>query len=291
VETAPGQQHNARGAGMSFKLKFWGVRGSIACPSAKYIMFGGNTSCVEVACGGRRIVFDAGTGIRNLGHWLLKKDCKEAFLMLSHTHWDHITGFPFFTPAYRKDCSFEIMAGHLDASKGGIRGVLASQMSQPTFPVPIEVMAAKLNFSDFKAGDSFTLGRNINIKTTPLNHPDNATGYRVEYNGKAMCYITDTEHVVGKPDEKILALIEGADLVIYDSTYTDKEFPGKIGWGHSTWQEGIRLCQQANVKRLAIFHHDPDHEDLFMEHLESEARFLWEGATVARENMRLYLAT
>ena len=164
-------------------------------------------------------------------------------------------------------------------------------MSQPTFPVPIEVMAAKLNFSDFRAGETFTLGRNITIKTTPLNHPDNATGYRVEYNGKAMCYVTDTEHVVGKPDERVLALIEGADLVIYDSTYTDKEFPGKIGWGHSTWQEGIRLCQQANVKRLAIFHHDPDHEDLFMEHLESEARFLWEGATVARENMRLYLAT
>jgi phosphoribosyl 1,2-cyclic phosphodiesterase len=274
---------------MSFKVKFWGVRGSLACPSAKYLMFGGDTSCVEVACGGRRIIFDAGTGMRNLGHRLLRKNCREAFLLLSHTHWDHITGFPFFTPAYRKDCAFEIMAGHLNPAVDGVRKILSNQMLQPTFPVPIEVMAAKLNFSDFKAGETLTLSRNITVRTTPLNHPNGATGYRVEYAGKAMCYVTDTEHVVGRPDEQVLALIEGADLVIYDSTYTDKEFPGKIGWGHSTWQEGVRLCQQANAKQLAIFHHDPDHEDLFMDRVEAEARIMWDGASVAREGMRYRL--
>ncbi len=104
-----------------------------------------------------------------------------------------------------------------------------------------------------------------------------------------MFYFTDTEHVVGEPDENILALIEGADLLIYDSTYTDKEFEEKIGWGHSTWQEGMRLCRTANVKRLAIFHHDPDHEDPFMEQLEAEAQHAWTGNFVARENMRIYL--
>ncbi|HBF97179.1 MAG TPA: MBL fold metallo-hydrolase, partial [Alphaproteobacteria bacterium] len=117
-----------------------------------------------------------------------------------------------------------------------------------------------------------------------------ATGYRIEHRGHSVCYVTDTEHVIGKPDENILALIEGADLVIYDSTYTDKEFESKIGWGHSTWQEGIRLCKAANVKSLAIFHHDPDHEDRFLNQLEAEAKTVWSAAFLARENARLNIA-
>ena len=104
-----------------------------------------------------------------------------------------------------------------------------------------------------------------------------------------MCYVTDTEHIVGQPDQNILGLIEGADMVIYDCTYTDREFPNQVGWGHSTWEEGVRLCQAANVKTLAIFHHDPDHEDGFMEQLENDARLMWSGAVVARENMRFNL--
>ena len=160
----------------------------------------------------------------------------------------------------------------------------------PTFPVPMEVMAAQMTFEDFKCGDSFKLKPSIKVVTAPLNHPDGATGYRFEYGGKAVCYVTDTEHVPGKPDQSILGLIQGADLVIYDSTYTDDEFPGKVGWGHSTWQEGIRLCRTAEAKMLIIFHHDPDHEDLFMERLESEARYVWPNALVARENMRITVA-
>jgi phosphoribosyl 1,2-cyclic phosphodiesterase len=275
---------------MSFKIKFWGVRGSIACPSAKYVIYGGNTSCVEVSCGGHRLVFDCGTGIRNLGHYLMKKGTEEIDVLMSHTHWDHINGFPFFSPAFREDFSFTIHAGHLLQAGMTIRDVMAGQMVHPVFPVPIEAMRANLTFRDFSAGEQFTLGAGIVIKTTPLNHPDGATGYRVEYNGKSLCYITDTEHVPGKPDENVLALIAGADLVIYDSTYTDDELPAKVGWGHSTWQEGVRLCQQAKAKRLAIFHHDPDHEDPFMERLEVEAYNLWSGAFVARENMRIILS-
>ena len=275
---------------MSFKLKFWGVRGSIACPSASHLAFGGNTSCLEISVGGTRIILDAGTGIRTLGHWFLRKNVKNATILLSHTHWDHINGFPFFSPAFREDRSFHIMAGHL-SDKGGLRNVLAGQMAGPTFPVPLEAMRAAETFDDFRAGDSFNLPANarVKVRTAPLNHPGGATGYRIEYLGKSLCYITDTEHVIGKPDQNILGLIEGADLVIYDSTYTDKEFPGKMGWGHSTWQEGLRLCQAANVKSLAIFHHDPDHEDLMMEKIEAEARSAWIGAFVAREHMRVNL--
>jgi phosphoribosyl 1,2-cyclic phosphodiesterase len=276
---------------MSFKVKFWGVRGSIACPSAKYVMYGGNTSCVEVACGGRRIVFDCGTGLRNFGHWMMKKGVNKAHILLSHTHWDHINGFPFFSPAFRPDMEFNIMAGHLLGHGQTIREVLAGQMDNPMFfPVPLDAMRSTMNFDDFSAGDTLDLGDGIEVRTALLRHPNDATGYRVNYLGRSFCYVTDTEHTPGQLDENVLGLIEGADVVVYDSTYTDEEFPAKVGWGHSTWQEGIRLCRAAGAKRLAIFHHDPDHEDPFMEQIEAEARLEWKGAFVARENMRLVLA-
>jgi phosphoribosyl 1,2-cyclic phosphodiesterase len=273
---------------MSFKVKFWGVRGSIACPSPRHAAFGGNTSFVEVAAGGNRLILDAGTGIRNLGHWLQRKEIPRAHILVSHTHWDHINGFPFFSPAFSKRNEFVIMAGHLKP-QGGIEKVLAGAMAQPTFPVPLEMMGAKLKFEDFDAGDTFQLFESVKIRTAPLNHPNGLTAYRVEHGGKSVCYVTDTEHVIGSPDENILALIAGSDLVIYDSTYTDREFTGRVGWGHSTWEEGVRLCRVAGAKTLAIFHHDPDHEDGFMEQIEADARNMWSGAIVARENMRFNL--
>jgi phosphoribosyl 1,2-cyclic phosphodiesterase len=127
------------------------------------------------------------------------------------------------------------------------------------------------------------------VRTAPLNHPNGATAYRIEHGGRAFVFVTDTEHVPDKPDENVLGIIEGADLVVYDSTYTDAEFPAKVGWGHSTWQEGVRLCRSANVKKMAIFHHDPEHDDQFMEELEDEARRTWDGIIVARDNMELTL--
>ena len=273
---------------MGFKIKFWGVRGSIACPSPRHVAFGGNTSCIEVAINGNRLILDAGTGIRNLGHWLQRKGINSARLLMPHTHWDHINSFPFFSPAFSKGNEFVVMASHL-VDQGGIEKILAGTMAQPTFPVPLEMMGAQMAFEDFNAGDTLKLFDEFTIRTTALNHPNGATGYRIEHRGKSMCYVTDTEHIVGSPDQSILSLIEGSDLVIYDCTYADKEFPGRVGWGHSTWQEGARLCQEAGAKTLAIFHHDPDHEDGFMEQVETEARQLWSGAIVARENMRFNL--
>ena len=158
-------------------------------------------------------------------------------------------------------------------------------MISPMFPVPLETMQAKLRFEDFKAGEKFKLYSDVNIKTAPLRHPNGATGYRIEHNGKSVCYITDTEHVPGEPDQKILELIEGSDLVIYDSTYTEEEFLTKVGWGHSTWNEGLALCQAANVKKFAIFHHEPDHDDNFVDGIEAEAQAIWEHSFAAREGM------
>ncbi len=271
---------------MTLAVKFWGVRGSIACPSPDHVVYGGNTSCLEIFAGDERIIMDAGTGIRNLGQDFIKDGVRKGTLLLTHSHWDHINGFPFFGPAFMSNSRFTIAAGHL-YNAGGIENVLASQMANPTFPVPLEALQAALTFEDFKAGESWGLDGGVKIVTAPLNHPNGATGYRVEYQGKAICYVTDTEHVIGKPDQTVLKLIEGADIVVYDCTYTDAEFKAKIGWGHSTWQEGMRLCKMAGARQLAIFHHDPDHNDDFMRQLELEARKDWAGSVVAREQMIL----
>lgn len=271
---------------MTLAVKFWGVRGSIACPSPDHVVYGGNTSCLEIFAGDERIIMDAGTGIRNLGQEFIKDGVRKGTLLLTHSHWDHINGFPFFGPAFMNNSRFTIAAGHL-YNAGGIENVLASQMSNPTFPVPLEALQATLTFEDFKAGETWGLGAGVKIITAPLNHPNGATGYRVEFGGKSICYVTDTEHVIGKPDQTVLKLIEGADIVVYDCTYTDQEFKAKIGWGHSTWQEGVRLCKMAGARQLAIFHHDPDHNDDFMRQVEFDSRTEWQGTIVAREQMIL----
>lgn len=267
-------------------VRFWGVRGSIACPSPTYMGFGGNTSCVEVRVGSRLIILDAGTGIRPLGLQLRREGAVDADILFSHTHWDHVNGFPFFAPAFEPDNAFRVFAGHL-AEEGGIREAIAGHMHEPMFPVPLDVMRARLKFTDFAAGETLDLGRGLKVRTAPLNHPNGATAYRIDHGGRSVCYVTDTEHVPGRPDERILGLVAGADLVIYDSTYTDAEFPARVGWGHSTWQEGLRLVRRAGARRLVVFHHDPDHDDATMAGIERELAGESDGCVVAREGLLL----
>ena len=274
--------------GSNFFLRFWGVRGSIACSGPETQRYGGNTSCIEIRCGDRLLIFDAGTGLRPLGLSLPAADPIEVDHFFSHTHWDHIVGMPFFYPAYHTGCRIHVRAGHL-VGKGGIESALRQAMTEPLFPVPLDVFHADIDYSDFSAGDSLDLGDGIVVRTAPLNHPNGATGYRVEFDGRSVCYVTDTEHVPGQPDQNILGLIRDADLVIYDSTYTDDEFPRYIGWGHSTWQEGVRLCQAAGAQRLAIFHHDPARGDDALDQIGVAAANLFAGAFVARERETIYL--
>ena len=274
---------------MSLRVKIWGCRGSIATPARSHMKYGGNTTSLEVDAGEHKVLLDCGTGIRNLGRELLESRRDRYTILLTHTHWDHINGFPFFTPAFNPSLSFDILAGHLN-DKGGIRNVFAAQMENPMFPVPLEAMQATLNFEDFMVGENWTIGEgdaSVKISTAALRHPNDATGYRIDHGGKSLCLITDTEHVPGEPDENILGLIEGADLVVYDSTYTEEEFPSHIGWGHSTWEEGMKLCQMAGAKQLGIFHHDPEHDDDFMDALSATAIRAWDGCFVVEEAMDL----
>lgn len=270
-----------------FRVQFWGVRGSIACPGPETTRYGGNTSCVEMRCGDRLLIFDGGTGLRPLGQHLdALGGTIDADLYFSHSHFDHICGLPFFSSAYSPANRFRLWAGHL-LPNHTLRYVLSEMMMAPLFPIPIKVMGAHLTFHDFHAGETLTPASGITLRTAPLNHPNRATGYRIEFGGKAICYVTDTEHVIGKPDQNILGLIKDADIFIYDATYTDAEFKKFAGWGHSTWQEGARLADLAGVKTYVVFHHDPSHDDAFMDRVAAEAQAMRPGTVVAAEGMTL----
>ncbi len=246
-----------------FSLRFWGVRGSIACSDAGTLRYGGNTSCLEIKCGGRQLIFDGGTGMRYLGK-AMGAGPHEGDVFLTHTHFDHVCGLPFFAPFFDQVSRFRLWSGHL-AGRMTTRDAIKGLMLSPFHPVPPEIFRAKVDFRDFKAGDVLDVTPQIKIRTAALNHPDGACGYRVEFGGRSIAYVTDTEHLPGKPDANILSLIENADIFVYDATYTEEEFTRERGKGHSTWEEGARLADAAGVGTYVPFHHDPSHDDVFLD--------------------------
>jgi phosphoribosyl 1,2-cyclic phosphodiesterase len=275
---------------VTFSVRFWGVRGSIACSGPRTARYGGNTSSLEVRCGERLLLFDGGTGLRYLGNALAGNASHplDADLFLTHTHFDHVAGLPFFRPFFDPKNRWRLWAGHL-AEGMTLRRVLGEFMMSPLFPVPPQVFRARMEYREFRAGDTLHPGEGVTLRTTALNHPDGATGYRVEYAGRSLCYLTDTEHVPGAPDRNVLEIIAGADLVIYDCMYTDAEYATYAGWGHSTWQEAVRLCRAAGAKRLAVFHHDPEHDDDMLDGIAREVAKELPGSVVARDGLVIEL--
>lgn len=269
-----------------FFVRFWGVRGSIAAASPGTVRYGGNTSSLEIRCGPHLILLDAGTGIRYLGNALAAEAPLDADIYLTHTHFDHVAGLPFFGPFFDPRNRFRIHAGHLLPERN-IKFVLSEMMISPLFPVPLGIFKADLSFIDFRCGETLTPKPGVHIRTAPLNHPDRATGYRIDYNGKSICYLTDTEHKPGELDTNILDLIRGADIVIYDSMYTEDEYACRCCWGHSTWREGVKLCDAAGARTFVVFHHDPDHDDDFMDRIGREVAAVRPGSVVAREGLVL----
>jgi phosphoribosyl 1,2-cyclic phosphodiesterase len=273
-----------------FTLHFWGVRGTVPCPADNMLRYGGNTACVEMRCGAQRLIFDAGTGLRQLGREMVSNGHPiRSHLFFTHTHMDHVLGLPFFRPAYDKHNALEFWSGHLVSQGRRLEEVLDQLMQEPFFPVPLDIMHACIAFHDFMPGDAIEIGHGITIRTAALNHPGGAVAYRVEFAGRVACYVTDTEHVPGQPDKAVLALIRDADVVIYDATYTDEEFGRFEGWGHSTWQEGIRLCEAAGARRLVAFHHDPAHDDNALDVIAAEIAQRHPGSLVAREGLVITL--
>lgn len=289
INSAKLPSHDKAGGGSPFVMRFWGVRGSIASPGPATVRYGGNTACIEVRCGGTHIVFDCGTGIRPLGESLSHEGGPvDIDLLLTHSHLDHISGLPFFAPAFDPASRIRLWAGHLPPERP-FRSVLADMMTAPLFPVPVEIFRADCQFRDFQAGQTLELAPDVMVRTCRLNHPDGATGYRVEHGGRSLCILTDTEHPAEGRDPVILDLLRGADVMVYDSTYTDAEYPSRVGWGHSTWQECLRLADAAGVGRAVIFHHDPARTDDALDIIAAEAEATRPGSLVAREGMELSL--
>jgi phosphoribosyl 1,2-cyclic phosphodiesterase len=266
-----------------FTIRFWGVRGSIPCPGPSTARFGGNTPCVEVRCGDRLIIFDGGTGMRELGNSLMKSGATiDADILLSHCHIDHVNGIPFFAPFYSNAHTFRLWAGHL-LPDFKLEDALRSLMSHPLFPIEVEVFKADIRYRDFHAGETLDLGGKIAVKTVPLDHPGGATGYRIDFAGKSFVYLTDNEIRPSGPDPRLVALARGADVAVYDCTYTDGEIASKAGWGHSSWRQGLQLADAAGIKTFCLFHHAPEHDDTIMDKIAREAGAARKGTLVATE--------
>lgn len=268
-----------------FVVTFWGVRGSIASPGVATVRYGGNTPCVEMQVAGQRLIFDGGTGIRVLGQSLLSQMPTSGHLFFTHSHWDHIQGFPFFTPAFVKGNQFSIY-GAIAPDGSCVKQRLNDQMRHPNFPVPLQIMGADLKFVDVQLGEPIQIG-DITVENAMLNHPGQAIGYRVSWQNYAVAYITDTEHYPDRLDDNVLQLAHNADVMIYDATYTDEEYATKIGWGHSTWQEAVKVAKAANVKTLVIFHHDPLHDDDFLDRMGADVAAAFPNGIMAREGLKL----
>jgi phosphoribosyl 1,2-cyclic phosphodiesterase len=261
---------------MSDKIRFFGVRGSIAAPGPDTRMVGGNTSCVEVCLGGQHIILDGGTGLRALG--AEAGGAMQAAILFSHLHWDHIQGIPFFGPLYHPESDITLY-GPRDLKKA-----LEAQMSAPSFPVSMEVMGARLRFVKVFAGDQFSVGE-VKVVTTALNHPGGAIGYRLCGMGRTVAYVCDNEHKPDGPGERLLELARGADVLIYDAQYLPEEYGSRKGWGHSTYVQGAELATRAGVGQLILTHHEPSRTDSEIARIEREARKLFEDSWAAREGM------
>ncbi len=275
----------ADSGGFGMRLRFWGVRGSLPTPRPGQLGFGGNTACVEVRLPDDEvIVLDAGTGIRELGHRLLTESngtTTPIRIFLTHFHWDHIQGIPFFDPLYRPESRLSFY-GPSDR----LEEVLSGQMRRPYFPFGLRETPSVKEFLPVEK--VMELGDLI-VRTFPLNHPQGATGYRFERASKVLVYATDLEHGDRKLDEVLREYSQDADILIYDAQYTPEEYTRHKGWGHSTWREATRLARECRVKRLLLFHHDPLHDDEAMSGIVGEARTYMAAVDAAREGLVIEL--
>lgn len=271
------------------RLRFWGVRGSSATPRADHLAFGGNTSCVEVRAAGDDAiaVIDAGTGVGNLAESLAREfpgqPLRLNFLM-THFHWDHIQGLPFFSPLYDSRHSLAFCS---DRPKSAIREMLEGQMSHPYFPVPFEMVAAQRTFIDCREAESGT-GK-MRVRSFSLNHPQGGCGFRIEAQGAVVVVAFDHEHGNAAIDAALREQAQDADLLIYDAQYTPEEYESKRGWGHSTYAEATRVARDAVVKRLILFHHDPNRDDESLRAVVAEAKKSFANTEAAAEGVTICL--
>lgn len=272
-----------------FVIRFWGTRGTLATPDAECKKAGGNTVCVEVNCGEETIICDAGTGIRLLGSKIIAgPKPRKINMLISHAHYDHVEGIPFFAPLFSDKYEVDFWCGKLDGSTD-TKDTIEGFMRRPYFPVGPEVFCAKLGYHLVESHQAFDLNDNIHVKTMPLVHPGGATAYRIEYSGKSFSYVTDTEHKPGETNEAIVEFIRDTDVFVYDASLTDTELPEFEGYGHSTWEEGLRLAKLGNAKRYFAYHHMPFRDDKELDEIDRAINESKPASGVARENLIITL--
>lgn len=264
-------------------VHFRGVRGSIPTPEASHRIVGGNTACVELAspCG-ESILIDAGTGIRSAGQALSARvadgGSHVVHIFFSHFHWDHIQGLTAFQPLF--DERFDLRFYHLSPA-GKSEEVIHRLFCSPYFPVPLDQARARKRF--IQLPESGVCAGGAYVRPFPLFHPQGSCGFRMNVEGRTVVYASDSEHGIACHDDGLRRMADGADLLIYDAQYTPSEYRERRGWGHSTWEEGARVATDCGVKRLALFHHDPEHDDAAMMRIVSEAQHLFAPTFAAAE--------
>ena len=242
------------------KVKFWGCRGSIPVPDSRMLKYGGNTTCVELILNDRVFIIDSGTGIRRLGEDLVKRKIYDIDVFLTHSHWDHIQGFPFFAPIYLKKARIKIF-GRTSSYKQ-LKDIFTSQMSYEFFPVSFFDLQSKINFVEVDT-QQFGIGH-YRIKIIQTNHPIFTVGIRVENNEESFVFMTDNELNDNNPKtsrSEFVKFCEGAQYLIHDAQFTEDEYRKRRGWGHSTFEQAIALAGDSGVKNLGLFHHDPNRRD------------------------------
>lgn len=271
------------------RIKFWGVRGSTPTPQPENLRYGGNTSCVEVRAGESTYIFDCGTGFRALGHALHHGSNGRplsAHIFVSHFHWDHIQGIPFFTPLYENAANQFFF--HSSNRTRSLQRVMEEQMAAPYFPVGLSEMKARRDFHNIDEG-RFALD-DMRVQAMWLNHPQGCMGFRLESKDAVLVYATDNEPGNAVFDQNLRKLATGADILIYDSQYLPEEYAArKRGWGHSHWREAVNVVMESGAKELILFHHDPDHSDTCIDNVVKEARNYYPKVRAAAEGMDLSL--
>ena len=266
------------------ELRFWGVRGSMPTPAREFVEYGGNTPCLEIRTrSGQVLVFDAGTGIRKLGLKLTEEFRDRSLsvhLFLTHYHWDHIQGLPFFAPGYSPGANISVYSW---TPPERTRRVLEAQTKNPYFPIPMSKTAAAFSFCQLRS-ERLDLG-DVSVLSFPLNHPQGAYGYRIESDGASIVYASDLEHGVARYDTLLRDHAAGANVLVYDAQYTEVEYQSRRGWGHSTSVEATRVARDAKVRDLFLFHHDPEHTDAAMKIMERNASALYGPTRAARDGM------
>ncbi len=275
-------------AAQQMYVKFWGVRGSIPTPASQNMGNGGNTSCLEVRLpGGELIIVDGGTGVRPLGAAIsadASRKHNDLHVFLTHFHWDHIQGLPFFQPLYSKE---NTVTFYSMKSAEETREILEGQMNVPYFPVDFRFLPAQRNFVDIK-GKVFRFG-DTEVRSFALNHPQGCHGYSFTHHGRKLVFASDLEHGVPEFDAILLEAAADADVLIFDAQFTPEEYEKRHGWGHSTWLQATEVAKQTRAKKLVLFHHDPGHSDEVMQIILADARAHFPETYLAVEGESFFL--